>query len=189
MRIERVKNFFTPQECALLNQWVFEAVEKNWLSLGIDPENRENKGRFTSRHSSDRYKYPDLALALSNRVRAYCGVAEYPLLLSEGGQDGVVVTHTSRGGNTHKHTDGRSKEGVGVLRCNVMTQAAEAGGVLHIGDKAIDIEVGELHCYLASEHEHYATTVEGATPRVLWMFGAHVPVNAWNDGRIKMGAN
>ena len=70
-----------------------------------------------------------------------------------------------------------------------MTRAADDGGVLYLDEQRIDIEVGELHCYLASEVQHYVTTVRGKTPRVLWMFGAFVPSEDWDNGAIKVGAH
>ena len=67
-----------------------------------------------------------------------------------------------------------------------MTRAASAGGQLYVDNQYIDIEIGELHCYLASDFEHHVTNVEGETSRILWMFGAYVPMNDWEDGIIKI---
>jgi hypothetical protein len=68
-----------------------------------------------------------------------------------------------------------------------MTRAADAGAELYVGGQLVDIEVGELHCYLASEFEHKVTEVQGNTSRVLWMFGAAVPAGDWESGKIQVG--
>ena len=58
-------------------------------------------------------------------------------------------------------------------------------GQVYVENNKIDIEVGELHCYLASDYEHYVTEVKGETPRILWMFGAYVPKEDWESGKIQ----
>jgi hypothetical protein len=56
-----------------------------------------------------------------------------------------------------------------------MTQAPDNGGILYVDGNSVDINVGDLHCYYPSEQRHSVTDVEGMTPRILWMFGAHRP--------------
>jgi hypothetical protein len=187
LRIERRKNFFSQDECEALNAWVDEGVKKKWLDNGISYGSCNYVSRVTSRLYADRYEYPQLVRDLSDRVRRFCGVDSYPLIEGHG-RDGVVVSCTFPGGDVYPHIDPPSQSGVAALRCNVMTRAADAGCILHIAGQVVDIEVGELHCYLVSEHEHFATQVEGATSRVMWMFGAHVPADEWNSGKIKFGA-
>jgi hypothetical protein len=60
-----------------------------------------------------------------------------------------------------------------------MTRAADAGAELFIDGEKIDIGVGDLHCYLPSDAEHYVTTAEGNTPRVMWMFGYQMSKEHW----------
>lgn len=187
MRIERVKNFFTPAECEELNAWCDMGVANKWLDSGLSRAKPGQKHRVTSRFYSDRYEYPKLVHTLSERVRQFCGVSSYPMI-SGHGRDGIVVSCTFPGGDTFAHRDPMSEAGIATLRCNVMTRAAESGSVLHVGGRVVDIEVGELHCYLASEHEHFVTQVEGAASRVLWMFGAHIPADDWNSGKIQLAA-
>jgi|688.fasta_scaffold535940_2 hypothetical protein len=187
LRIERTKNFFSRSECEALNAWVDEGVKNKWLDKGISPGWSLNYPyRVTSRMYADRYEYPQLVRDLSFRIRKFCGIDDYPLIEGHG-RDGVVVSCTFPGGNVYAHMDPTSPSGMATLRCNVMTRAADVGCILHIAGQAVDIEVGELHCYLASEHEHFATQVEGATSRVMWMFGAHAPADDWNSGKIKFG--
>lgn len=186
IRFERYKNFITPQECDKLNAWVIAGVRKKWLDVGTGGQNFNYSKRVTSRLYPDRYVYPKFVIDLSERIRRFCGISEHRLIEGHG-RDGVVVSCTFNGGDVFEHQDPRSVDGLLTLRCNVLTQAADAGGVLRVGGVARPLEVGELHCYLASEHLHSVSTVSGNTPRILWMFGAHVPADYWDSGRIKFG--
>ena len=185
MRIERRKNFITPEECAALNAWADEGVKNKWLDLGISHKNASYADRVTSRLYPERFEYPQFVRDLSNRVREFCGISAYGLIEGHG-RDGIVVSCTFPGGDVYEHRDPVGAGRLATLRCNIMTRAADAGCVLHIGGKAVDVEVGELHCYLVSEHLHFATPVEGNTSRIMWMFGAHVPAQDWDSGLIKL---
>lgn len=189
MRLERHKNFLSLEECTELNAWVDEATAKNWLGAGInargEPYNPDK--RVTTRFYGHRFEYPQLVLDISKRIRSFYGVESYELIGGHG-RDGVVVSNTFNTGDVYSHKDPRSN-GLSALRLNILTRKPTLGGVLHIEGQPIDIEAGELHCYLASEFTHGVSTVEGDVPRVLWMFGAYVPMQAWESGAIKVGAN
>ena len=188
MRIEVVKNFLSRADIAELNAWVEEGVEKKWLDIGLTTRGQPTTPdtRVTSRLYGDRFNYPEVALRVANKIREYCGISNAPLIEGHG-KNGIVVSCTFPDGDVYAHRDPRVREDLAVLRCNVMTQGADAGGVLYVGGQPVPIEVGDLHCYLVSEHEHYVTTVEGNTPRVLWMFGGCVLAEDWDTGRIKIG--
>lgn len=186
MRVERTQSFITAEECTVLNSWVDEGVSKKWLDKGMDNFKLGYANRVTSRLYANRFVYPDIVRHISNKVRSYCGLDKYPLITGHG-RDGVVVSCTFTGGNVYAHRDPPSSEGLATLRCNILTRAAETGGVLHLEGAEFPLEVGELHCYLVSEHEHYVSEVAGITSRVLWMFGAHVPKEDWNAGVIHFG--
>jgi hypothetical protein len=184
MRIERYKNFLSVEECAALNAWVDEGVQNKWLDVGISGSNNQYTKRLTNRMYGHRFEYPQLVRNISERIRSFCGVDDYQIIDLHG-QNGVVVSCTFGGGDVYPHRD--PKQGyLSALRCNVMTRAADAGAELYVGGEHIDIGVGELHCYLASEFEHKVTEVQGNTPRVLWMFGAAVPAKDWESGKIKV---
>lgn len=186
MRIEIIKNFLDASTIAELNAWAVLGVENKWLDDGISNFRPGYALRKTSRIYPNRFEYPQVVRDVSEKIRAFCGLSEYPLITGHG-RDGVVVSYTLPGGDVYLHRDPGNYKGLATLRCNVMTQAADAGGILHIEGKRIDIEVGDLHCYLVSEFAHSATTVEGNTPRIMWMFGAHVPAEEWESGQIKVG--
>ena len=185
MRLEITSNFITPEECSLLNSWVYEGVDKKWLDKGMCTGRVTNK-RLTSRMYGGRFEYPQEILNLAKRIRSFVGIDKYPIIDGHG-RNGVVVSYTKPGGDVYKHQDPKSKINFSALRCNIMTQAAEEGADLFVGGKKIDIKAGDLHCYLASNFEHYVTEVKGNTPRILWMFGAYVPADDWENGIIKYG--
>lgn len=193
MRLERYKNFLSLEECYILNSWVDEGVEKKWLDLGITRGKNHSERewnytkRVTSRLYGERFEYPQIVLDISKRIRSFCGINNYGLIEGHG-RDGVVVSCTFNGGDVYAHKDPKSETFVklSALRCNILTRKPSGGGQLYVDGQHVDIEVGELHCYLASNFEHYVTEVKGETSRVLWMFGAYVPPEDWENGTIKI---
>lgn len=186
MRIEICKNFATAYEIDQLNNWTDLGVKQKWLDSGITEGRQQTVKRLTSRFYSNRYQYPQVALDLSARIRKFVGVDAFPLIEGHG-QNGIVVSYTMPGGDVYKHKDPRGPGGLATLRCNILTRQPEAGCQLYVEGVPVGIGVGDLHCYLVSEHEHWATAVDGSTSRIMWMFGAHVPAEEWNAGHIKLG--
>ena len=186
MRLEITPNFITPAECDLLNAWAYEGVTKKWLDNGVCTGKSTDK-RLTSRMYGGRFEYPKEVIELSNKIRRFVGVSNYPIIMGHG-NNGIVVSYTKLGGDVYKHKDPKNGWS-SALRCNIMTQAADDGAELFVDGSKIDIEAGDLHCYLASDFEHYVTEVKGNTPRILWMFGAYVPKEAWENGAIKYGVS
>lgn len=185
MRLERHQNFLSQEDCNILNDWVDEGVKNKWLDFGMSEGIFGYTKRVTTRRYGNRFEYPQIVLDISNRIRKFYGIDSYNIIEGHG-RDGVVVSCTFPGGDVYKHQDPKSIGGLSALRCNVMTRKADAGGKLYVGGEHIDIEVGELHCYLASDFEHYVTEVEGETSRILWMFGAYVSKEDWENGILKI---
>ena len=176
MRIDVIKNFVTSEECKLLNEWTHEGVKQKWLDAGFSNGTLTNK-RLTSRMYGHRFTYPEVAYRVLDRIRTHYGFEKLETPTQQG-RDGIVVSYTNPTGDVYPHKDPRVK-GMATLRCNVVTQAADSGGLLFVDDEFVDVEPGDLHCYLASEHEHRVTEVEGTNPRILWMFGLCIPTNEW----------
>ena len=185
MRFESKKNFFTQEECAALNAWVDLATEKKWMDYNAMFDREGVNKRINTRWTKSRFVYPPLVLELRDRVAKYAGIADCDLIVDQG-RDGVVVSRVFPTGAVNEHTDG-AYPGVAILRCNVVTQAADAGGILEFQGEQKIVDVGELHCYLASEHPHNVSLTSGATDRICWMFGAYVIADDWNSGKIKFG--
>jgi len=180
-------NFISAGVCAELNAWVNEGVSKKWLDKGVDRgvdrSNHEYEKRFTSRLYSDRFEYPQVAYTVFNKISDYLGLQDAPKSVAGGGKDGMVVSCTFNGGDVYSHIDPKEPFGE-VLRCNIMTTDTEKGGQLYVGGSHIQIQAGDLHCYLASSEQHYVTTVEGDTPRILWMFGYQVTANRFKQIQV-----
>lgn len=172
MTIFVIKNFLSIDECNTLNAWVETAVQNKWLDNGLsmpDATWTETK-RLTTRPYGDRFDYSPEVYAIQNKITNFLKIENLEKSVAGGGKNGIVVSYTITGGNVHKHIDPKEGE-LEVLRCNVVSKNSEIGGELFIGGEKIDIGVGDLHCYLPSDVEHYVTTTEGNTPRILWMFG------------------
>lgn len=184
MRIEIIPNFISSDEINALNSWAELGVSNKWLDKGLNKVQLHDL-RVTSRLYADRYEYPQIVRDISKKIRVFLGIDDYPLI-SDHGRDGVVVSYTYPDGDVYPHKDPRSTLNFSALRCNILTQQADSGAQLYIDEQPINFNVGDLHCYLASEHTHKVSTVEGKTPRILWMFGAYVPAKHWNDGKIKV---
>jgi hypothetical protein len=175
-----VKNFLSADECAALNAAASQGVLDGWVGPGIvNSAGEKTTLRMTSRLYMNGHEYPDVVGLASAKVRSYMGIHVFPLIGPPHGKDGVVVSVTREGGDVYPHRD-PTQEGFVCFRCNVMTQAPDAGGKLTLDGVEQNIEVGELHCYPASLVEHSVSVVEGTTPRILWMFGAYVPVDTYN---------
>jgi hypothetical protein len=166
----RKKQFLTQSQCNELNAWVEEAVERKWLDLGVSENSKFYKNRVTTRMYGNRFEYPKIVHDIFEQITVSLGLHDLRKSEFGGGRDGIVVSCTFPDGDVYEHID--PMEGPKhVLRCNVMTQKADGGAKLYIDKKHIDVEVGELHCYLPSNVQHCVTKVEGQTPRILWMFG------------------
>jgi len=180
MQIFFKKNFLSLQECTQLNSWVKKGVEEKWLDAGISRNSEWSYlDRVTTRNYGDRFNYPEIAHQIFNKITDYLGLHDAPKSVIGGGKNGIVVSCTFPNGDVYPHKDPMEGE-LHVLRCNVMTQAADCGAELFIGNKKIDISVGDLHCYLPSNVEHYVTKVDGNTPRIMWMFGYQVSIKQFN---------
>lgn len=183
MRIEVKTGYLGLSECEALNAWADMGVSNGTFTNGRNADGSTNPLRFTTRLSPA--SYPPSVYDLDTAVRAYCGVSSYAPC--QQGTNGIVCNYIQPGGDVFAHTD-QPENGLAILRCNIVTRAAQSGGELFVGGQALPLTAGELHCYLASEFEHYVTTVGGNLPRVMWSFSALVPAADWETGTIIFGA-
>jgi len=173
--VQIFRNFLTEEECKKLSNIALQGIKEHWVAPGLSRGKFAYEKRFTSRMHMAGKKYPLYVIEISDKIRKFMNLQDNPLILGHGSQ-GVVVSVTYNGGDVYEHQDPKSPDGLTTFRCNVMTQAPESGGNLYVDGKLIDINVGDLHCYYASEQPHYVTEVKGDIPRILWMFGAHRPL-------------
>jgi hypothetical protein len=183
MQVKIYKKFLSKEDCETLNN-IAKGGLGLWIKTGITNGNNEIKNRFTSRMHMNSYEYPQVVLDISDRIRTFLNIDSFPIIDGHG-KDGVVVSYTLKGGDIYAHKDPRSADGLPTYRCNILTQPNEDGCDLYVDGKKIDIEVGDLHCYMVSELEHYVTEAKGTTPRIMWMFGAHIPKTHWEEYGVK----
>lgn len=168
------KNFLTLEECTLLNKVVDQGLKEGWINKGIQASDNKYDLRYTSRIHMEQAEYPQIVRDISNKVRAFMGLDSYPLIEGHG-KDGVVVSITFQGGSVYRHKDPNAQNNP-AYRCNILTQANENGAEIYVNGKLVEVGVGDLHCYAVSELDHFVTEAKGKTPRIMWMFGASVPM-------------
>lgn len=175
-----VRGFLGQGEADALNAFVDQGVPLGHLDKGIDKGRRGYAARVTTRLYGDRFVYPDVVQSVFSRITDRLRLHDLKKSAAGGGRDGVVVSCTLPGGNVYAHQDPKEDDGkLEVLRCNILTRAAESGGLLQVVGFPINLEVGDLHCYLASNVSHSVSTVEGGASRVLWMFGYQISKADW----------
>ena len=176
-----IKNFLSTSECNKLNEWVNLGVQNKWLDKGLSKgSDWIYEKRLTTRPYAERFDYSPDVYDVQNKISNFLDIIDLLKSVTGGGKNGIVVSCTYDGGDVYAHTDPK-EGGLEVLRCNVMTRAADDGGKLYVGGNKIDIKVGDLHCYLPSTVEHYVTEVKGETSRVLWMFGYQCSIKRFNE--------
>jgi hypothetical protein len=195
-----IRNFISSDEARSLNDFVDAGTTNGFLDKGITGVDVVEDGvsvrvfdrgytkRLTTRMYGDRFEYPDLVYQIFSRITDRLSLGDLDKSVNGRGRNGVVVSNTLPGGDVYVHTDPMEELGRHVLRCNIMTRAADAGGLLQVGGVPVNIGVGDLHCYLASHVRHSVTTVEGQTSRVLWMFGYQIYQADWEDRVKKLAA-
>jgi hypothetical protein len=186
-RIEVIKNFATADECAELNSWTQAGVENKWLDDGISRGLDGYKKRLTSRMYGDRSAIPDVAKRIQNRICQHFGLKDFDVASNSGGDNGVVVSCTFKGGDVYPHIDPKYHDTLSTLRCNLLTSAADNGCDLYIDNEKTEFSEGDLVCYLVSEWAHNVTENLADKPRILWMFGWYVQKEDWEHEIISHG--
>jgi hypothetical protein len=176
-----IKNFLTPDECTVLNSWVDDNITSDLIGSAYFPKTKKfnNPKRYTTRMTGHRFKKYSLEVyKIFDYIQSELKLNKYQrATLGSEGIDGVVVSCVLDGGDVHSHKDTMYAVGNHTLRCNIMTRKPEAGGLLYIEGTEIELEQGDLHCYLVTKHEHWVSEVSGNVSRVLWMFGIYVPID------------
>lgn len=175
-----IRNFLSVSEINELNAFVDEGIEHKWLGPGIDRGSFNYNKRYTSRLYSERFSYPNIVYDVFSKITNRLSLHKLKKSVHGGGQNGIVVSCTFEGGDVYEHIDPKEEDGLEVLRCNIMTRKPVEGGILFVGGKKIELEEGDLHCYLASNIRHCVTPVIGSRSRILWMFGYQISKSEWS---------
>jgi len=192
IKVAVVKNYLDRASCEELNQWVLQAIDQGKIGTGIttpegghylQPERVTAKHRFTSRMYSDNYVYPALVTGIFDRIKTELNLKN-AAVSKNGGRDGVVVSCTYPGGDVYPHKDPKEGVAVSLLRVNILSKTAQAGGTIHVENATFNLEQGDMMAYLVDEYEHYVEPVEEGGPRIMWMFGLLLPKQLWEANVI-----
>ena len=183
-RVEVVKNFASPTECAELNDFIAQGTASKWLDAGLSRGKFGYEKRLTNRMYGGRGPNPELASQLRQRICEHWGLQSASVAHTSGGNDGIVVSSTLRGGDVYPHVDPARARPLSTLRCNLLSSSADNGCHLYVNNRRIEFDEGDLVCYLVSDWTHYVTENLGTKPRNLWMFGWYVQPDAWESGQI-----
>lgn len=113
---------------------------------------------------------PAVFWAIRARVVARLGLDG----LDEDPYKGSFLTYLLPGGRVHEHRDRRIEldgRGVSVLRCNVLLERPEGGGMPVIGGQELDVPERGAWAFYPTELVHAATPVSGDRHRVTLSFG------------------
>lgn len=174
-----VRNFISPEECGVLNDWCQEAVRGNQFVDGItgDWVNKNferTKTRLTNR-MSENIEYCQLVYDIQQKIRDNFEIASTADVIKNHGKDGVVVSVTFNDGDVYKHKDPSVGEGLSGARFNILSSKSESGGVIHVEDKTYELDEGDMMAYLVTDLFHSVEKCNGNKPRTLFMFGFCVP--------------
>jgi hypothetical protein len=173
MSVKIYKNFLTKEECQELTNLAFQGLKDGWFQKGYDEGHKITSKRYSNRMTMINHEYPEKILEINRRIKETLGLQNKPII-ADHGKDGIVISISFEEGDVYSHKDPRSNDGLITYRCNILTQAAESGAQLYVEEELIEVEEGDLHCYAVSELEHRVTAIEGKTPRIMFMFGAHL---------------
>jgi hypothetical protein len=184
MRVEVIKNFITQAEAAVLNNFTLDGVNRGVFKDGIVSRQFNPPGSQMVTRFSPEIVFPKEALNIQNRLKTLLNLGDTDIY-TFAHHTGIVVNCSFAPARVIKHIDPK-QNGLSLLRCNILSSASKAGGVMHVEDEpVINPELSVYFC-LVSDYHHYVTPVEGDKPRILWQFGFNVNKDAWESGQIKV---
>jgi hypothetical protein len=166
------KNFLSQEDCDFLNLFALNCIKNNQfengrVSSGLNKLNTQMVSRF-----SPELIFPDLALNIRNKIQAKFNLPKGSIN-TQFHNEGIIINVSFNGAQVVKHKDS-VKDGFLALRCNIITSQPDFGGVLHIENRPVNLQVGDLYICLFSEHEHFVSKNESDTPRIVWQFAFDV---------------
>lgn len=184
MRVEVLENFISAEEASVLNKFTLDGIASGDFKEGVtskhlNPPNVQMVTRF-----SPEIVFPRTALDIQDKLKVLLGLKDSDVYTFFH-PTSIIVNCSFAPARVFRHKD-HKQNGLSLLRCNVLSSAPEAGGVLHVED--VPVEQPELSVYfcLVTDYYHHVTAVEGNKPRILWQFGFNVEKDAWESGQIKV---
>lgn len=176
MRATLVKNFITQEEAIALNMFVLNSVAKNEFSYGTASFNGSK--HLVSRFNKE-LEFPKLAMQIKDRIQQRLKLEDKDTH-TLWNKSGIIVSCSFNGSEVVPHKDVKQYD-KSLLRCNVLSSAAEKGGVLTVEGKEFELDALSMYLCLVSEYTHSVSKIEGETPRILWQFGFNVDQKDWEN--------
>jgi hypothetical protein len=179
MALQIYKNFITKKEVELLNTFALDSINKGKFKNGalsgkVNPPNSQMVSRF-----SPELIFPEKALNIQKTIQTKFKLSDN-LINKDFNKFGIIVNVSFKNAQVLKHKD-LNLHGFSALRCNIVTSQPKDGGVLHVNDKPVILDSGDLYTCLFSEHEHYVTKNNSNNPRIVWQFAFHVKKEDWYE--------
>jgi hypothetical protein len=170
-----IKNWLTPYECSLLNNWASENKNNdNIFKKSVIGENR-----LTTRFSTDFYfEYPETLSLKFNELWIKLGLNNYTN--SNFWNTKIVCTITTNGGELRNHLDPK-ENGCESLHILTKTSSGGMGGDFFIEDKYYELNEGDCLIFFASILKHNVTKIIGDEDRISWFKSIQFPQNQIED--------
>jgi hypothetical protein len=184
MRVEIIKNFITEEVAEVLNTFTLSSINKGVFKDGVISRQFNPPGSQMVTRFSPEIVFPNEAFNIQNKLKTLLSLSDTDLH-TFAHHTSIVVNCSFAPARVIKHIDPK-QNGLSLLRCNILSSAPEAGGLLHVEDTPITQPELSVYFCLVSDYHHYVTPVEGDKPRILWQFGFNVDKEAWESGQIKV---
>ena len=140
-----VRNYISQEFCKNLTNWANKAVEEGQFVDGVSgnwdaKEFTRVKTRLTNRMSSN-IQYCDTVYEVQNQLRKDFDKISLAPIIENHGKNGIVVSVTYNEGDVYKHKDPSVGEGLSGARFNILSSAAEKGGLIHVEDKTYKVNL------------------------------------------------
>jgi len=182
MRFDRQTEFITEQERGSLVQWFDQNLDNSEIfKKGFSRGVWGYELRRTTRANKS-FEYPELVTTIFNRITKLYNLDHCPKQNVCVG--GVIAVVTFPGGDTYLHTDPKAQGGLEAVTFNILIQAPDEGGLLYIGPDLEEKKLNEreLHCYMASKHQHKISKTVGNTNRYMLIFRLAMIEKDWEQG-------
>jgi hypothetical protein len=179
-RIDIFRSFVTPEEAKELNEFTLNCISQGLFIDGQLSKHLNADGVHMVSRFNKELQFPQIAFDIRQLIMNKYNLLEKDLFKNSN-ESGIVVNCSFKDGQLWNHVDG-SNHPYALLRCNVVTSQPNIGGVLHVEDKPISLNDGDMYACLVSQHMHRATVNEDDKPRIVWQFGFNVHADKWNKG-------
>lgn len=191
MRIERYKDFISEEDRVELVNWFDYSIDNQVnFYAGLSRGEWGYQKRCTTRNT-DKVEYPEVALRLFDKVINSFEFQDNCHKEILANKEGIICVATFPTGDTYYHKDpANCKDGLSVIRFNIVLQKPEDGGIISITDEngkevKLDVDERELYCCNLSDYWHSVSEVKGSKSRYIILFSMCCDKDDWETGKIK----